>query len=75
MVIHGSRYRIRSCATGVVVIAALTVVGFAAPAAAQAQRPAGAAICVRAGRQFDRLVAANQAARRRSRERRRCTIG
>ncbi|HSO94835.1 MAG TPA: hypothetical protein VLV81_02210, partial [Acidimicrobiia bacterium] len=44
-------------------VATLSVVGVAAPAAAQDARAPGAAICVRVGRQFGRLVAANQLAK------------
>jgi hypothetical protein len=64
MVNHGSRHRIRTAAAGVAVLATVGVVGLAAPAAATPrERLPGAAICVRAGRQFDRLVAANQVAK------------
>src|ERR1700686_3598732 len=63
MVKRDSRRRTRTIAAGAAVIGVLSLVGVAGPAAAQSTSPSQAAICVRAGRQWDRLVAANQTAK------------
>lgn len=64
MVNHASRDRTRAVTAFVAVVATFGVVGISAPAAAApSQRLPAAAICVRAGRQFDRLVVANQVAK------------
>jgi hypothetical protein len=63
MVNRDSRRRTRTIAAGAAVIGVLSLVGVAGPAAAQSTSPSKAAICVRAGGQWDRLVAANQTAK------------
>jgi hypothetical protein len=63
MVNRDSRRRTRTIAAGAAIVGGLTLVGVAGPAAAQSASPPQAAICVRAGRQWDRLVAANQTAK------------
>ena len=63
MLNRDARRRLRTIAAGAAVVGALSLVGVAGPAAAQSTRPPRAAICVRAARQWDRLVAANQQAK------------
>jgi hypothetical protein len=63
MVNRDSRRRTRTIAAGAAVVGVLSLVGVAGPAAAQGAGPSRAAICVRAGKQWDRLVAANQHAK------------
>jgi hypothetical protein len=57
-----SRRRTRTIAAAAVV-GGLSLVGVAGPAGAQTARPSRAAICVRAERQWDRVVVANQRAK------------
>jgi hypothetical protein len=63
MVNRHARRRTRTIAAGAAIVVGLSLVGVAGPAAAQSTSPSPAAICVRAGRQWDRLVAANQKAK------------
>jgi hypothetical protein len=63
MVNRDSRRRTRTVAAGAAIVVGLSLVGVAGPAAAQSTSPSQAPICVRAERQWDRLVAANQTAK------------
>lgn len=57
------RRRTRTVAAGVIVAVVLSVVAVAAPAGARTASPAGAGICLRATRQWDRLVTLNREAK------------